>query len=415
MAQRMTERMAQRMTASPLTSDEVQALRDASPFDYSRVHLNHAGDSPSSAAVLETQLNHLRREAEIGGYEAAAEQKPADDAVYQSIATMLRAQPQEIARLEHATAAWNAAFWSLPLKAGQRIVTAEAAYGANAVAYLHAERTLGVGVEVVPSDATGQVDVAAMAAALADPSDVAVVAITHIPTNGGLINPAAEVGALAKAAGVPYLLDACQSVGHLDLDVNEIQCDMLSATGRKYLRGPRGSGFLYVSENLLDRLLPSRPDHKSAFWASDRHYDFVAGAGRFEWWEYNHAAWLGLGTAVDEALAIGLDRIEATIRRQGNNLRQALTEAGYPVFDLGLNPGGIVTTNIEGVDPVQTKKALGEAGINASVTTPDSTRWDFDRRGLGPMVRLSVHATTTDEEIARAVATLNDIAGQLED
>jgi selenocysteine lyase/cysteine desulfurase len=297
------------------------------------------------------------------------------------------------------------------MTAGKRNITAEAAYGANAVAFLHAERTVGVRVEVVPSDGTGQLDVSALAQAVGSGDDVALIAVTHVPTNGGLINPAAEVGALARAAGVPYLLDACQSVGQLDLDVTDLQCDLLSATGRKYLRGPRGSGFLYVSENVLERLLPSRPDHKSAHWVSDRHYEFAAGAERFEHWEYNHAAWLGLGTAVDEAMAIGLDRIEATVRRQGSALRQALTDAGFPVFDLGAERCGIVTTNIDGIGADVAKKALSTAGINTSVTTPDSTRWDFDRRNLGPMLRLSVHATTTDDEIARSVDALANIGG----
>ena len=400
------------MTVLPLNPSEVAAMRAATPFDHdSRIHLNHAGDSPSSQAVLDTQLNHLRRECEIGGYEAAAEAKDADKAVYQSIATMLRAEPQEIARLEHATAAWNAGFWSVPMKAGQRIVTAEAAYGANAVAFLHAERTVGVRVEVVPGDGTGQLDVSAMAQAVGNGDDVALIAVTHVPTNGGLINPAAEVGALARAAGVPYLLDACQSVGQLDLDVNTLQCDLLSATGRKYLRGPRGSGFLYVSKDVLGRLLPSRPDHKSAHWVSDRHYEFAADAERFEHWEYNHAAWLGLGAAVDETLAVGLDRIEATVRRQGATLRQALVDAGFPVFDLGAERCGIVTTNVDGIDAGVAKEALSNAGINTSVTTPDSTRWDFDRRNLGPMLRLSVHATTTDDELARAVDALTRVRG----
>ena len=395
---------------SPLPDDAVAGLRASTPFVDDRIHLNHAGDSPSSAATLQTQVDHLQRESEIGGYEAALERADDDAAVYDSIARLLGCQPTEIARQEHATAAWNAAYWSVPMEPGQRILTAEAAYGANAVAHLHAERVRGVRVEVIPSDEHGQVDLDALAGRLDDTSAgaVALVALTHVPTNGGLVNPAAEVGRLTRAAGVPFLLDACQSVGQLDLDVGAIGCDLLSATGRKYLRGPRGTGFLYASSAIVDHLVPAQPDHHGADWHQTRDFRLADGAKRFEHWEYSHAAWLGLGTAVDEALAIGLDRIEATVKRQADRLRAGLTDAGLPVFDLGVERCGIVTTGVPGLSAVQAKAGLAAAPvpINASVTTPDSTRWDFERRGLDAMLRLSVHATTTDDEITMAVETM---------
>lgn len=393
-----------------LDPTEVAALRSATPFTADRIHLNHAGDSPSSAAVLQVQLDHLRRESEIGGYEAAGERATGDAAVYASIARLIGCRPHEIARQEHATAAWNSAYWSLPMEPGQRILTAEAAYGANAVAHLHAERVRGVTVEVVPSDEQGQIDLDVLAERLGTGGggDVALVALTHVPTNGGLVNPAAEVGRLTRAAGVPFLLDACQSVGHLDLDVAEIGCDLLSATGRKYLRGPRGTGFLYAADSIVDRLVPATPDHHGADWDTARTFRLADGARRFEHWEYNHAAWLGLGAAVDEALTIGIGRIEATIKARADRLRAALADADLPVFDLGAEKCGIVTTNVPGLDAVETVRCLAEAPtpVNASVTTADGTRWDFERRGLDSMVRLSVHITTTDDELDTTVATL---------
>lgn len=396
--------------ASPLTDDEVAALRAATPFSADRIHLNHAGDSPSSEAVVAAQVAHLRREAEIGGYEAAVERADDEAAVYGSIARLLGCQPNEIARQEHATAAWNAAYWSVPMEPGQRILTAEAAYGANAVAHLHAERQRGVRVEVVPSDEHGQVDVAALAERLEDSAagSVALVALTHVPTNGGLVNPAAEVGALTRAAGVPYLLDACQSVGQLVVDVHEIGCDLLSATGRKYLRGPRGTGFLHASEAMAERLVPVTPDHHGADWTGSRSYRLADGARRFEHWEYNHAAWLGLGAAVDEALALGLDRIEVTIKARAERLRSALGDAGLPVFDLGRERCGIVTTTVPGLAAVEAKAALADRSvpINVSIASPASTLWDSERRGLDDLLRLSVHVTTTDDEIDQAVAAL---------
>lgn len=392
--------------STPLDVGQVARLRSETPGIEHRIHLNHAGSSLPPAVVLECQLEHLRRESEIGGYEAADEALERNREVYRSIAELIRAAPEEIARAEHATAAWNAGFWSVPMRAGQRILTAEAEYGANAVAFLRAQERRGVEIDVVPSDGTGRLDVAALENRLDD--DVALVAVTHVPTNGGLVNPVAEIGALTREAAVPYLVDACQSIGHLDIDVDTIGCDLLAATGRKYLRGPRGSGFLYARSSIVDRLVPDHPDHHGAVWDRPDGYRLHPGARRFEHWEYNHAAWLGLGRAVDYALTLGLDRIEPTIRIRAARLRAALGKIGLPVFDLGPDPCGIVTTSIPGRDPTAVRDELRARSINTSVTEPDGARWDFTRRGLGALLRISVHYLTTDEEIDALVDALVD-------
>jgi len=390
--------------ADALTPEEIESARSDTPGVAHVVHLNHAGASLPPQAVLDTQVGHLRREVEIGGYEASDEANEADRAVYDSIAGLINAQPHEIARVEHATAAWNAGFWSVPMAPGQRILTAEAAYGANAVGFLRAAERRGIEVEVVPSDPSGQVDLEQMDRRIGP--DVALVAVTHIPTNGGLINPAAEVGAIARSAGVPFLLDACQSIGQLDIDVQQIGCDLLSATGRKYLRGPRGSGFLYASDRIINDLHPDHPDHFGAEWNRGDGFDLHAGAQRFEYWEYNHASWLGLGTAVDYARAIGTDRIEPTLLQRAAQLRARLDDAGLPVFDIGARKGALVTTNVPGKDANDVKATLSAQNINTSVTNRDGTLWDFERRGLEPMLRVSVHYTTTEGELDQVVSAL---------
>lgn len=391
-----------------LTSEEVAYQRSITPGADQVVHFNHAGSSLPTQAVFDAQVDYLTTEASIGGYEAAGATAVEHDAVYGSIASLIGASTREIARLEHATAAWNAAFWSLPMQQGQRILTVEAEYGANAVAFLRAQERFGIDIEVVPSGPDGQVDLDAFERALDD--DVAVVSLTHLPTNGGLINPAAEVGALTKRVGVPYLLDACQSIGQLDLDVAELGCDLLSATGRKYLRGPRGSGFLYASAEILPRLTPDHPDHHGAPWITPDRYEFREDARRFEYWEFNHAAWHGLGVAAEHAQSVGLDRIEATVKARGAELRTALTEQGLPTFDIGAEQSGIVTTNVPNVDPAAVKAALAEQRISVSITSPSTTWWDATRRELTDMLRVSVHYTTTSEEIDQVVAALASLA-----
>lgn len=390
---------------SVLSDDEIDAARAITPGCADVIHLNHAGSSLPPQPVLDAQIGHLETEALIGGYEAAAAASERRDDVYRSIGDLIGAQPHEVARMEHATAAWNAAFWSVPMAPGQRVVVHDHEYGANIVAFLAAAQRRGVVIDRVASDGSGQVDVAAIADRLRR-FDVALVSLTHVPTNGGLVNPAAEVGALTRAAGVPFLLDACQSIGQRVIDVDEVGCDLLSATGRKYLRGPRGTGFLFVSDAVVDRLEPTQPDHHGAELLAGDRFEWRPGAQRFEYWEHSVAGWLGLGAAVDHARSWGIERIEATVTQRADQLRGLLGEAGLMVYDEGRARCGIVTTATDSTPAADLQALLASHRINATYTQPDSSRWDVDRRGLPPLLRLSVHYTTTVTELETAVEVL---------
>ena len=390
-----------------LSVDEIESARAVTPGCGEVIHLNHAGSSLPPQTVLDAQIGHLQAEATIGGYEAAAIAIDRRDAVYDSIGALIGARPHEIARMEHATAAWNAAFWSVPMEPGQTIVVHDHEYGANIVAFLAAAQRRGIVIERVPSDASGQVDVGAIADRLAR-FDVALVSLTHVPTNGGLVNPASEVGALTRAAGVPFLLDACQSVGQLHVDVGEIGCDLLSATGRKYLRGPRGTGFLYVGDAIVERLTPSQPDHHGTELVAGDRFEWRDGARRFEYWEHSVAGWLGLGAAVDHALGWGIDRIEVTVTERAEQLRAMLVDAGFTVYDEGVQRCGIVTCATDAVVSGELRQLLARNGINTTSTLADSSRWDVERRHLPALLRMSVHYTTAMDELTTAVAALAD-------
>ena len=390
---------------SALTVGEIEAARAVTPGCAEVVHLNHAGSSLPPQAVLDAQIGQLRAEAVMGGYEAADAAADRRDAVYDSIGALIGARPHEIARSEHATAAWNAAFWSVPMAPGQHVVVHDHEYGANIVAFLVAAERRGVVIDRVPSAPGGGVDVDAIADRL-DRFDVALVSLTHVPTNGGLVNPAAEVGALTRAAGVPYLVDACQSVGQLRVDVDEIGCDLLSATGRKFLRGPRGTGFLYARESIAERLQPSQPDHHGVDLVAGDRFEPRAGARRFEYWEHSVAGWLGLGAAVDHARSWGIDRIEATITERADQLRSMLADIGFTIHDEGERRCGIVTTSTDRVPSTDLQHLLAEHHVNSAVTPPDSSRWDVERRHLPVLLRLSVHYTTTVAELETAVEVL---------
>lgn len=384
-------------------------VRDDTPGVLTRVHFNNAGAGLMPRPVLDAVKGHLDLEAEIGGYEAAEVRVEALSGVYDSIAKLVHAEREEIALVENATVAWQMAFYSLRFEPGDRILTTEAEYGANYVAFLQVSRRTGAVVEVVPSDAYGEMDLAALESMI--DARVKLIAVTWIPTNGGLVNPAAAIGAIARAHGILYLLDACQAVGQMPVDVSEIQCDMLSATGRKFLRGPRGTGFLYVRKSLIEQLEPPIIDHFAAPWVALDEYRLRDDARRFENWENNYAGRLGLGVAVDYAMEIGLEAIEARTFALGDALRGGLAALpGVVVHDLGRRPAAIISFSIEGQHAAGLRRRAFEAGFNLSTSSPASTLIDATKRHLPVMLRASPHYYNTEDEIARFLAFIENLS-----
>ena len=374
------------------------------------LHFNAAGSSLPPQCVVDAQKAHLDLEAEMGGYEAADVRHDAIEHSYDAIAQLLNCQRDEIAIIENATRAWDMAFYAIPFNPGDRILTAQAEYGSNYIAYLQMAQRTGAVIEVIPNDEFGQVSVAALRQMM--DARVKLISITHIPTNGGLVNPAAEIGAVAREWGCLYLLDACQSAGQIPLDVQAIGCDMLSATGRKYLRGPRGSGFLYVRRAALAQLDPPMLDLHAATWVARDRYEVRADARRFENWETNYAAKIGLGVAVDYALNWGLAAIWARVHYLGELLRLRLAHVpGLIVRDLGNTRCGIVTFTHASHDPAAIKASLAahHPRINVTTTSPFGTRLDMEARGLSLMVRASLHYYNDEDEIEQFCQALSVI------
>jgi selenocysteine lyase/cysteine desulfurase len=290
------------------------------------------------------------------------------------------------------------------LRPGDRILTCEVEYATNFLSYLQAVERRGIVIEVVPSDADGQIDTGALAELLdgSAAGRVGLVAVTHIPTNGGVVNPVEEIGRLTRAAGVPFLLDACQSVGQMPVDVEAIGCDLLAATGRKWLRAPRGTGFLYVRSGLLAGLEPAFLDLLGATWVAPDRYELRSDARRFENWESNLAGLIGLGEAVAYARGWGLDAIAERVTGLAAGLRDELAaRPGVEVRDMGVRPSGIVSFTKAGIDAETVQARLAEQGINVSVTHGESTLLDTERRRLPAMVRASVHYYNDDAELDR--------------
>jgi cysteine desulfurase / selenocysteine lyase len=384
---------------------DVARARRETPGCERVLHFNNAGAALMPRPVLDAARDYLTLEAEIGGYEAEEREHAAIERFYGTAAELLGCDSDEIAFVENATRAWDMAFYALPFAPGDRILTARAEYASNVVAFLQVAQRTGAQVEVIPSDESGQVSVAALEGMIDD--RVKLIAITHVPTNGGLVNPAAAVGKAARAAGITYLLDACQSVGQMPVDVAEIGCDLLSTTGRKYLRGPRGTGFLYVRRELGHQLKPPFLDLHAAEWVASNRYQIRGDARRFENWETNFAGKVGLTVAIDYARNWGITAIWDRVQSLASRLRAELEEIpGVTVRDIGAEQCGIVTFTVDGMGAQAVQQALAGQSMNVTISTVASTRFDMEARGLNEVVRASVHYYNDEAEIERLCTIL---------
>jgi cysteine desulfurase/selenocysteine lyase len=385
---------------------DVARARAETPGCRDLVHFNNAGAALPTRATLRTQIEHLELEARIGGYEAQDAAADRIRGIYDAVARLINAGPGEVALMGSSTAALDMFVYSLPWKTGDRLLTTQSEYGANYVAYLHLAARTGIVVEVVPNNEYGEFDVDALERMVDD--RVKLISVNHVPTNGGLVNPVAEIGRVATTHGIPFLLDACQSVGQIPLDVEEIGCDALAATGRKFLRGPRGTGFLWVRPGLLETIDPVTIDHAAATWTGPTTYELQPDASRFEVWEKGWAALLGLGAAIDETLVLGVDRIRDRIAEISETLRNRLTDEvpDAVVHDLGRTRCGIVTFSLGDRDLPTVKSDLQGQGINVSIITAGSAQIDFVTRDLPALMRASPHIYNTHDEVDALISAL---------
>lgn len=401
-------------TSKPPPSDpasvDLSRLRADTPSAARHIHLNNAGAALQPTSVVDTVVEHLRLEQEIGGYEAADAAGEAIDDAYAAVAELLNTRPAQIAMVEHATAGFVAALSSVHFRRGDVLLTTRHDYTSNQIQYLNlAERT---GIEVVraPDSPEGGVDVGAMRE-LIHRRRPRVVAVSHVPTNSGLVQDAGAIGRACRERDVVYLVDACQSVGQMPVDPEALGADFLSATGRKFLRGPRGSGFLWISERVLDAgLLPLFPDLRGTDWIEADLTQPSPDARRFETWEFSWALVLGLGEAARYASEVGLDAIEARVSTLARRLREGLAAiGGLRVLDRGPRLCGIVTVAHERVPAGPLRDGLRERGIHTSWLARESAVLDFDEKGVETALRLSPHYYNTEDEIDRSMEILAEL------
>ncbi|WP_433512733.1 aminotransferase class V-fold PLP-dependent enzyme [Nonomuraea sp. CA-143628] len=389
---------------------DVKSLRADTPGCERVVHLNNAGCGLLAAPVLATMLEHLRLEAQIGGYEASAARAVQVREFYAELAALINCAPRNIAFAGSATHAFATALSSIPFEADDVILTTRNDFISNQIAFLSLRKRFGVRVVHAPDAPEGGVDVAAMAALMREHRP-RLVSATHIPTNSGLVQPVAEIGRHCRELDLLYMVDACQSVGQYPIDVAAIGCDLLTATCRKFLRGPRGSGFLYVSDRVLKAgYEPLFIDMHGARWTGPDHYQPAESAARFEEWEFPYATVLGCAAAARYAREVGVEAIARRSPALAARLRVLLDAVpGVRVLEKGPELGAIVTFTIEGWRPEPFKAAMDAKGINSALSFREFAQFDFGDKDVDWCLRLSPHYYNTEEEVdqvAEAVAEL---------
>ncbi|WBX88554.1 aminotransferase class V-fold PLP-dependent enzyme [Achromobacter mucicolens] len=397
------------MTA-PLTPSAIQALRAHAPGTQSSVHFNHAGASLPSTATIQAIHAHLKREAAQGPMEAGVAARDLTEAARTLAAQLLNAQVEEIALTGGNSPGWGAAFAALPAwRPGDRILVGRHEWGGNLAAMRLIAQRAGATLETIPSDDSGCVDPQALEAMLDD--RVRLIALTWLPANGGLINPAAAIGRVARKHDIPYFVDGAQAVGQIPIDVRQVDCDVLSGAGRKALRGPRGTGLLYVRREFLDRLTPAFVDTHSAPLGVDGEPVLRADAARLESAENSLALRCGLANALREALDLGLDTIRATIDATAQALRAELAAIpGVSMLDQGREQSGLVAFNLAGHDAADVQRALAAQGITIGSNGVPYTPLDMQARGLDRIARASVSYLTSGDEIDRLLQALRKLA-----
>ncbi|HDV5691877.1 TPA: aminotransferase class V-fold PLP-dependent enzyme [Legionella pneumophila] len=388
-----------------MTQLNINALRDDTIGCQHVLHFNNAGAALPPKPIVNAIKNHLDLESSIGGYEAAQVALKQTEKFYDAASELINCTREEIAFLENATRAWDMAFYSFKFKRNDRILTSVCEYASNYLAFLHMAKRTGVIIDVIDNDATGQLDLEHLEALVN--SDVKLIAITHVPTQGGLINPAEEVGKIANKYNIPYLLDTTQSVGQMPIDVKAIGCDFLCATGRKYLRGPRGTGFLYARKEIIERCNPPFIDLHAAKWVKDNEYTLRNDARRFETWEQNISGKIGLGVAIQYAIDLGISAIWQRIQYLANILRQELLNIkGVKLQDLGHHKCGIVTFTCQNKTPEEIQHYFVDNKINVSISLQEYARLDMTKRNIPALIRASIHYYNTEEEIDVFCSTL---------
>lgn len=390
---------------------DIELLRQQTPGCAEKIHFNNVGASLMPQSVIDAMVDHINLEATSGGYEAADLKAKEITGFYDSVAQLINCKATNIAFTSSATNSFSRALSCIPFQEGDSILLANEDYISNQIAFLSLQKRFKIKILRAASLASGGVDVDDMKH-LMDAHHPKLVSLTHVPSNTGLIQPVEEVGELCAERDIYYLVDGCQSVGQIPVDVKKIKCDFLSATMRKFLRGPRGAGFLYVSDKIIkQKLEPLFIDMRGADWITADEYTPRMDARRFEDWELPYALVLGSKAAIDLALAVGINEIQVQNKYLCNLVRKAVSGIDHlRLLDIGKNQSSIITVQIHNRKPQEVLLELRQQGINTSVGYRSFALIDFDAKHVDWALRISPHYYNTEREVEKLILAIKKIA-----
>ncbi len=389
--------------------DVASAASDTPGCQGDHIFLDSAGSSLPPRQVVDAVVDHLRREAEVGGYRAAQEKAEEVESGYSVFADRLGCAPEEIAFSDSATRSWLSAFQAIPLREGDRILITEIEYAGNAIPILRRAESVGASVDIVPSLPSGDVSLSALHELLDE--RVRLLSLVHAPTNGGLLTSSVRKAAeAAHQVGAYVLLDACQSIGQVPCRADDLGVDFMTGTGRKWVRGPRGTGFLYAKRSALHDLIRDNVDLRGGWWIAPDRVALRDDARSFELWEHSVADRLGLVAAGRYIRELGMREIHSAVQNISGRLRDGLSRIrGVQVHDLGQRRSGIVSFGVEGIPASEVVDLLRRRNVTVTVSRAPSTLIDMSRRGLEEVVRASPHYFVAPEQVDTTVEFVQDV------
>ncbi|MFC3051352.1 aminotransferase class V-fold PLP-dependent enzyme [Kordiimonas pumila] len=390
------------------THEEIMQLRQDTQGAGGRVHLDNCGSSLMPKPVITAQIAQLNLEAQFGGYVAQEQQLGALESVYASISTLIECSVDDVALTTSAVDAWTKAFYSIPMSAGDTVITSPGEYCSNYVAFLHRQKNDGIKIRVAEATVDGGVNIDHLESLIDESTKL--ISLTHIPSSSGAILPAYEVGAIARQHNVLFLLDTCQSIGQIPVNVKDIGCDIATATGRKFLRGPRGVGFLYMNSRAREGMNPVVMTNQGAAWDSHNTYKLRSDARVFEAWERSAVNILGLGAAVEYMQSLGVNRTTGQTLHLGRSLRQQLRGIkGVRIECPSAAEAAIITFNKTGYTAAEIKKHMEQQNIAVQIASVVHTRLDLEARGIDSAVRVSPHYYNNQDDYDRFLTVLEDM------
>lgn len=408
------------MTFDPLTIRKDFPIFDRSIRDGKRlVYLDSGATSQKPRAVMQAESDFYSQHnaaAHRGAHQLAEEATEAIESARAIVANFLGGATDEIVFTKSSTEALNLLAYSIGsapvgnrfhLKAGDEIVVSEMEHHANLIPWQQLAKRSGAVLKWFEVDKDGRLDLSDISEVIT--SRTKVVALTHQSNVLGTINPLTELVERTHEVGAIFILDACQSVPHMSVNVAELDIDFLAFSGHKSV-GPTGVGVLWGRSNLLAELPPFLFGGSMIESVTMTDSTWAPAPRKFEPGVPNMAQIVGLGAALNYLTAIGMEKIhehETQLTEYALAKLQEIPELRIVgPTDMSLR-GGAVSFTVGEIHPHDLGQFLDNAGI--AVRTGHHCAWPLTRKmGVASTTRASFYLYNTTEDIDALVSGIKD-------